>query len=75
MIMQARKRRSLRGPKKPKRKRSEGEERFEEDDLIIDDRDDARNEADEEAEDPLADETPAEKRIRIGALTAGITAP
>jgi hypothetical protein len=64
-------RRALQGQKKKKRKHSEVEETFEEDDgLIIDDGDDApsKDDAEEEA-DPLANETPAEKRLRMGACT------
>lgn len=68
--MQAHKRANLQGPKNTKRKRSEAAT-F--DDLLIDEREDTRNDDDGEPEDPLAEETPAEKRIRIGALTTGIT--
>lgn len=61
----------LQGPKKTKRKSSELEATFEEDDeLIFDGGEVARNNEDAgEAEDPLADETPAQKRHRIGVLT------
>jgi hypothetical protein len=68
--MQARKRSksSLQAPKKTKRKRSDADEAFEED-LIIVDREDVRNnDEDEQEEDPLANETPAEKRLRIGVV-------
>lgn len=72
--MQARKRGNVQGPKKTKRKRSEAEETFEEDELIVNDREDARNDDADEPEDPLADETPAEKRIRIGVFTTPLIA-
>lgn len=74
--MQANKRtKGLRAPKKAKRKRSDAEERFEDENgLIIDDRDDARTDGADEAEDPEAEETPAEKRLRMGTFGNQISA-